>query len=260
MPRDLVNHPENAKEFQTKTQEYNLHTVVVLAESMEYDKYAGTDIEVFYSSLGLEAICRPFEDFSIPDQPHMMANIKDVLWRLSEGKNVLVHCAGGNGRTGMLIAGVVRNVGVKDPVTWVRRIKSSYVETAQQEAFVNSLPVALDTRICERHPLLELAITAEFLLNLITPGHETVKMKMKISETPPPSMTATELAGIEKAFELIANQKSGYLSIADLERVFIQLGVDDAQGSAEAVLHHKDGADNCFFSKQEFISLVSQKM
>lgn len=88
-------------------------------------------------------------------------NVQDITWRLAEGKNCLVHCAGGNGRTGMVIAGIVKNIGVhggallmrslmlsewtvltvflnivchlnQDPIAWVRRVKTQYVETYEQ--------------------------------------------------------------------------------------------------------------------------------
>jgi protein tyrosine/serine phosphatase len=96
----------------------------------------------------------------------MLANIRDLTWRLCEGHNCLVHCAGGSGRTGMIIAGIVKNVGVKDPVAWVRRVKATYVETAAQEAFVNKLPPVLDERIVEKHPNLAKAVAAAQLLQL----------------------------------------------------------------------------------------------
>lgn len=72
-----------------------LHTVLVLTESEEYVKYAGADLEAFYRSLGLEVIHRPIIDFSLPEKTDLIQDIKDITWRLSEGKNVLVHCAGG---------------------------------------------------------------------------------------------------------------------------------------------------------------------
>lgn len=38
---------------------------------------------------------------------------KELTSRLAEGENCLVQCVAGNGRAGMVIAGVVKNVGVK---------------------------------------------------------------------------------------------------------------------------------------------------
>lgn len=72
-----------------------LNTVMVLTETDEYQKYAGGNLEEFYTSLGLEVIHRPIVDFSLPDQSDLIQDIKDITWRLCEGRNCLVHCAGG---------------------------------------------------------------------------------------------------------------------------------------------------------------------
>ena len=56
--------------------ENNLNTVLILAETYEYEIYAGGDIEAFYRSIGLEVIHRPIVDFSLPDQPGLIADIK----------------------------------------------------------------------------------------------------------------------------------------------------------------------------------------
>lgn len=258
MPRNLKEQPDNAQAFIAKVREYQLDTVVVLAEHKEYDKYAGTDLEDFYNSIGLNVIARPFEDFSIPDQPHMKANIKDVVWKLSEGCNVLVHCAGGSGRTGMLIAGVVRNVGVKDPVTWVRRVKSVYIETQEQEDFVASLPLVLDERIAEKHPILEEAVVAEFLLNLITPGH--LSERCEITDTEDLLLTAEEERAIDVAFACIDQNGNGEIEVSDLEEIFERLGALRPHTSAVSVLGSQEGGTDRRWTKEEFRARVSRRM
>lgn len=262
MPRNLKEDPYNANAFIAKVRENSLDTVVVLAEHKEYDKYAGTDLEDFYNSIGLNVIARPFEDFSIPDQPNMKANIKDVVWKLAEGQNVLVHCAGGSGRTGMLIAGVMRNVGVKDPVTWVRRVKSVYIETQEQEDFVASLPLVLDERIAEKHPILEEAVVAEFLLNLITPGHVSEKWQ-DTSAAAAIQMSAEEERAIERAFACIDQNGNGEIEVCDLEEIFDRLGALRPHLSAIAVLGMQEAGQinkTRRWTKEEFRARVSQRM
>ena len=112
MPRDLNTSNENKNNFVLKIKQYSINCILILTESSEFIKYAGTDLERFYVNLGLEVIHRPIPDFLIPKQPDMIRNIKDLLWRLAEGKNCLVHCAGGNGRTGMVVAALVKNLGM----------------------------------------------------------------------------------------------------------------------------------------------------
>ena len=47
-----------------------------------------------------------------------------------------------------------------------RRVKSTYVETYEQELFLKNFPKAIDERICRESPLLAKAIAAEHLLQV----------------------------------------------------------------------------------------------
>ena len=47
-----------------------------------------------------------------------------------------------------------------------RRVKSTYVETYEQELFLKNFPKAIDERICRESPLLAKAIAAEYLLQV----------------------------------------------------------------------------------------------
>ena len=46
----------------------------------------------------------------------------------------------------MVIAAVVKNLGFYDPISRIRRVKSTYVETHDQELFLQNLPIAMDAR------------------------------------------------------------------------------------------------------------------
>ena len=46
----------------------------------------------------------------------------------------------------MVIAAVVKNFGIYDPVSRIRRVKSTYVETFEQEKFLKNMPKAIDYR------------------------------------------------------------------------------------------------------------------
>ena len=165
MPRNITRDPAAARRFADSARANALHTVLVLTETHEYVKYAGADLESFYASLGLEVIHRPIPDFSLPNHPAMVDNVRDLLARLAAGRNCLVHCAGGSGRTGMVVAAVLATLGVQDAVAHVRALKSSYVETPAQERFVEALPAVLDADLAARHPDLARAIAAERLID-----------------------------------------------------------------------------------------------
>eukprot|EP01035_Chromulina_nebulosa_P036766 gene36766-49572_t len=97
MPRNIKTSPDSAAKFKEKKEKYSLDTALILTEKEEYAKYAGADLEAFYKSIGINVINRPIADFGIPDQTDIIKDIKDITWQLATGKNVLVHCAGGNG-------------------------------------------------------------------------------------------------------------------------------------------------------------------
>ena len=59
---------------------------------------------------------------------------------------IYIFGAGGSGRTGMVIAAVVKNLGFYDPVSRIRRVKSTYVETFEQEKFLKKMPKVIDSR------------------------------------------------------------------------------------------------------------------
>ena len=110
-----------------------LRLVIVLTERSEYLQYAGTSALVdFYHAIGADVLARPIPDFGVPSRQLLAEVINEATLALADGGNVLVHCAGGSGRTGIVVCGVLRNLGVHDAIAWARRQKSTYVETEEQ--------------------------------------------------------------------------------------------------------------------------------
>lgn len=223
MPRDITKDPEAAKNFSQKVKVNKLNTVLILTESHEFIKYAGAALDAFYKTLGLEVIQRPIIDYTIPNQADILADIKDITWRLSEGKNCLIHCAGGNGRTGMVVAAIMKNAGHKSPIAWIRRVKSKYVETREQEAFVENIPTVLDAALVAKHPILTRAIAAEKIIDLMIapqPHHIDHSKNTRYAVTP-------ELErDFAAAFDMFDVNKNGILEADELEYQFRYLGAD----------------------------------
>eukprot|EP00607_Mallomonas_marina_P004018 CAMPEP_0182437090 /NCGR_PEP_ID=MMETSP1167-20130531/84810_1 /TAXON_ID=2988 /ORGANISM="Mallomonas Sp, Strain CCMP3275" /LENGTH=241 /DNA_ID=CAMNT_0024629883 /DNA_START=18 /DNA_END=743 /DNA_ORIENTATION=+ len=147
----------------------------------------------------------------------------------------------------MVIAGVVRNVGVKDPIDWVRRLRRAYVETREQEEFVSALPLIVDSRITLKHPKLAQALTAQHMLEMVSRGSVlTTGQLIDISEE--------ELEGFAKAFDLYDSDKSGYLSHEELRKVFIELG---ATVNVEKAIKSMDTDHDGQISKNEFLKVMA---
>jgi len=180
MPRDLITSPGEKRDWLDKCRANNLRVICVLTEEEEFEKYSGmAGLKDFYrNECGLEVYNRAIPDFQIPTSGDLVNNILDLTYHLSQGENCLIHCAGGSGRTGMVVAAVVKNLGVYDPVARIRKVKSTYVETIEQEKFLRDMPKALDSRIVREVPDLARAIAAEHLLQVfLTHGADMEKGK-----------------------------------------------------------------------------------
>ena len=124
MPRDIVVDLGERTDFIKKCEKNKLRVVFVLTESHEFKKYSGMDglLDFYKQECRLIVYNRAIPDFKIPTQGDLVNNILDLVYHLSKGRNSLVHCAGGTGRTGMVLSAIIQNLGVYDPVTRIRKV------------------------------------------------------------------------------------------------------------------------------------------
>jgi protein-tyrosine phosphatase len=82
------------------------------------------------------------EDMNIPKEAEAdeyEALIQDIVDRMRQGKNVVVHCRGGLGRTGTVAACVLVALGrhsADEAIDAVRQARRGTVQTSEQEDFV----------------------------------------------------------------------------------------------------------------------------
>lgn len=118
--------------------------VVTLMEDHELQQLGVAEFPTMARTEGLAWIHLPIVDVSIPNEAWINA------WRneygpalrqaLLQGSSVLLHCRGGLGRTGLVAALLLIDLGLENQqaIDLVRTARPGAIETRQQEAFVKS--------------------------------------------------------------------------------------------------------------------------
>lgn len=88
---------------------------------------------------GIREIHLPVEDFSAPDAGQIERGLAEIFEARSVGEVVAVHCGGGLGRTGTLLACYLvctEGLGAQGTIERIRRMRPGSVETDAQRAAV----------------------------------------------------------------------------------------------------------------------------
>ena len=112
-----------------------VEVIVVLAEADECMRKSGRDLLDLYRSEGWEVIHLPVPDYTAPTLSELEGLARQITDRARKGRNVAVHCAGGVGRTGAVMAVVAKYAlesPPEDPIAWVREFICGAVETREQ--------------------------------------------------------------------------------------------------------------------------------
>jgi atypical dual specificity phosphatase len=97
------------------------------------------------AQFGLSEIHLPVADFTAPGQDQLQAGVRAITETVAAGQRVAVHCGGGLGRTGTLLACYLVQQGIpaKHAIARVRSLRPGSVETRAQalavEAFEQQL-------------------------------------------------------------------------------------------------------------------------
>ena len=117
----------------------------VLVSVMEEHEYSGYGIpELFERDLmaGMEVLRFAIEDMNVPKEAEAQEYeelTRGIVDRMREGKNVIVHCRGGLGRTCTVAACVLVALGdhsAEEAIDAVRAARKGTVQTRDQEDFV----------------------------------------------------------------------------------------------------------------------------
>lgn len=89
--------------------------ILCLLEESESEELGLQAQELLTIEAGMEFQRFPIADFSVPDFLDLQVQISRVHNELNEGKNLLVHCKGGIGRTGLICCCLMLSTGVSVP-------------------------------------------------------------------------------------------------------------------------------------------------
>lgn len=123
-----------------------VRAVLVLLSEDEYVRYGVGDLRDQYRRSGLEVLSLPILDQSVPGTQALSGVLDWVEGHISRGDNVLVHCVGGLGRSGLLAAAwLMESCGftAEDAIAEVRRVRGPRaVESKAQEDFLHGYQIA----------------------------------------------------------------------------------------------------------------------
>lgn len=117
--------------------------IVTLMERHEFDLLRVPELSERIIAHGFDWVHLPIRDVDVPaaafDALWPTARA-DILARLRAGGDVVLHCRGGLGRTGLVAAMILIETGVKPEaaILAVRSVRPSAIETTGQERYVRS--------------------------------------------------------------------------------------------------------------------------
>ena len=145
-----------ATDMRALEEEHEVNVLVSLMEDHEYRGYRIPELLEKDRIGGIEILRFAIGDMSVPQEAEsemFEAFVQDVVGRLEQGQNIVVHCRGGLGRTGTVAACVLVTLGrhtADEAIGAVRTARKGTVQTREQEDFVRLFEETVRARGNER--------------------------------------------------------------------------------------------------------------
>ena len=120
---------------------YATQVLVSLMEDVEYEACSIPHLLSDAGYLGMQVVHFPIPDLLVPEL-HQEQGFEGLTRHLSErlelGENVVVHCLGGLGRSGLLAAAILvaHGLAAGEAIVTVRKARQGAVETHRQEEYL----------------------------------------------------------------------------------------------------------------------------
>lgn len=116
-----------------------INVIICLLEHKEMKELKMTNYHYLVQKKGMKLYHIPIKDENIINIDDMNIIIKNILYQLSEGNNVLIHCRAGLGRSGMVCACCLTHFGYNDKksIELITKRRPGSIKSIKQRNFIN---------------------------------------------------------------------------------------------------------------------------
>jgi len=230
--------------FIKKVKAHNIHTVVVLVEDSELMRVGSKRLVEFYEkACGINCIRYPIPNNTSPNEDanfeQRVVKLENILCHLmlemqARDRNVLIHCWGGSGRTGCVVAGCLRLFGHDDPWNYARRFpgKSIYMDILDQEDWIEQQQFILSEDVVNYSTELAIYLVVEHVRDLVAAVEKygpdgIIKSRYKIStQTMNAIMMLYEKTDVDDMIQALGPHANELIKKGGIEGVYLGDGVD----------------------------------
>ncbi|GAB1722998.1 MAG: hypothetical protein NTNFB01_18940 [Nitrospira sp.] len=112
-----------------------IHGVVLLAEPDECREKTGRDLLAIYQAEGLTVLPLPIPNYGVPADGRLPGVLRQAREQAAQGRNLLIHCSAGLGRTALfatLLARSVLRLSGPEALAWLGRHQPGALLTPAQ--------------------------------------------------------------------------------------------------------------------------------